>query len=416
MKKYFEIILFVVVLGFVGVAKTQQSEPVPYVIMVSFDGFRHDYVEKFDAPNLKAFINEGVAAEAMIPSYPSKTFPNHYTLVTGLYPDHHGLVDNTFYDKDLDLQYSIGNRERVENPAFYGGLPLWQLVQQNGMKSASYFWVGSEAPVAGEFPTYYHQYDGSVPNEDRVEAVINWLKLPETERPHFISLYFSLVDDAGHDNGPDHEETGKAVQEADRMLGLLKSGVDELDLPVDIILVSDHGMEPIYPKRENFIVLGDLMDKIGNPNARVINNGSHAHIYLNENDNAQEIINRLSKGAKKYQAYLKSDLPEHMHYGTHERIGDIVIVVEPGHSISTESRINYSMEKPTTRGAHGFDPYATENMGAIFYASGPSFKKGLKIEKFENVNVYPLVAEILRLKNIPKVDGDLKVLRKTLNP
>ncbi len=188
MKKYFELIVLIGVLCVVAVSKASQQKEVPYVIMVSIDGFRHDYVEKFDAPHLKAFIKEGVAAEYMLPSFPSKTFPNHYSLVTGLYPGNHGLVDNNFYDPQTDLSYSTRNRKSVENPAFYGGLPLWQLVQKAGLKSASYFCVGSEAPVAGSFPDYYHIYDGKVPNEDRVEAALDWLALPDAERPHFITL------------------------------------------------------------------------------------------------------------------------------------------------------------------------------------------------------------------------------------
>ncbi len=414
MKKYFEIILLIFVLGFVAIAKTVQQEPTPYVIMVSFDGFRHDYVENYNAPNFKAFIKEGVAAEAMIPSFPSKTFPNHYSLVTGLYPDHHGLVDNTFYDSELDLQYSIGNRERVENPAFYGGLPLWQLVQQNGMKSASYFWVGSEAPIAGEFPTYYHRYDGKVPNEERIAAVIDWLELPEQERPQLISLYFSLVDDAGHSYGPDHEETKKAVLEADRLLGLLKTGVDKLNLPTNIILVSDHGMEPIYPQKENYIDFTELTKGLDMTKVRAINNGPHAHFYVKDNETKQATLETLKSRANKYKVYLKENLHDHMRYGSHERIGDILVVVEPGHYISSARRIKNNIDNEVTRGEHGFDPYTTTTMGAIFYANGPNFKKGLKIEKFENVNVYPLVANILGITQLPKIDGELDILKPIL--
>ena len=194
MNKYFELIILIAVLGFVAIAKTSEKHEPAYVLMISFDGFRHDYVEKYDAPHFKAFIEKGAKAEALTPSFPSKTFPNHYSLVTGMYPGNHGLVDNSFYDEELDVVYRASKRELVENPAFYGGLPLWQLTQQNGMKSASYFWVGSEAPVAGSFPDYYYIYDGSVSNEARIDEVVRWLNLPEEDRPHFISLYFSLVD------------------------------------------------------------------------------------------------------------------------------------------------------------------------------------------------------------------------------
>lgn len=413
MKKYFEIILLIVVICFVGMAKTSQVTPTPYVIMVSFDGFRHDYVEKYNAPNFKEFIKNGVAAKSMIPSYPSKTFPNHYSLVTGLYPDHHGLVDNTFYDQQLDLRYSISNRERVENPAFYGGLPLWQLAQQNGMKSASYFWVGSEAPVAGSFPNYYHTYSDDIDNETRVNATIDWLKLPQADRPQFITLYFSLVDSQGHSFGPDHEETKAAVLEADRLLGLLKAGVNQLNLPVDIIIVSDHGMEPIYPKRENYIDFSELTQGM-NSEVMAINNGPHAHFYIDDGKLKEETYKQLKRKEKKFKVYRKEELPKHLNYGSNDRIGDLIIIVEPGHYLSTSGRIKNNIEKQITRGEHGFDPYTTPTMGAIFYANGPSFKSGLMIEKFENVNVYPLVAKILGIENLPEIDGRLEVLEHVL--
>src|SRR5688500_9149888 len=164
-----------------------QAKDTPYVILVSFDGFRYDYVEKYDLPNFKSFIKKGSASDGMIPSFPSKTFPNHYTLVTGLYPGHHGLVDNAFYDPTLHQYYAIRDRAAVHNPAYYGGTPLWQLAQQQGLKTASFFWVGSEAPIQGKYPDYYFDYDESVPNKKRVDQTVAWLKLPPTERPHFIS-------------------------------------------------------------------------------------------------------------------------------------------------------------------------------------------------------------------------------------
>jgi len=413
-KRYFEVILLILVIGFVAVAKTKQNNQAPYIIMVSFDGFRNDYVEMYNPPNFKSFIDNGVAAEAMIPSYPSKTFPNHYTMVTGLYPDNHGLVDNSFYDKTLDLQYSIGNREIVENPAFYDGLPLWQLVQQNGMKSASYFWVGSEAPIGGDFPDYYTIYDGGVPNENRIDQIIDWLKLPRSERPNFITLYFSLVDSQGHSSGPDHPKTKQSVLEADRLLGKLKEQADQLDLPVNIIVVSDHGMEPIYPKKENYIDVSSIKEKLEGSDIRMVNNGAHAHFYLGGNDDEDQLIQELKEDARDFEVYRKSELPEHLNYGTNHRIGDVMMIMEPGHYISSSSRIKNNIENNITRGEHGFDPYATKHLGAIFYANGPDFKKGLKIDKFENIHIYPMIAKLLGIKNYPKIDGKRTVLNDIL--
>ncbi len=409
MRKYFELILFVCVLGFVACTKSDKQEaPAPYVILISFDGFRDDYVEKFDAPHFKEFIGKGASATSMTPSFPSKTFPNHYTIVTGLYPGNHGLVDNNFYDKPLDARYSMGNRDLVENPAFYGGLPLWQLVQEHGMKSASYFWVGSEVKIKGRFPDYYHKYDGDVPNETRIEETIKWLNLPEAERPNFISLYFSLVDSQGHAAGPDSPKTGEAVLEADRLLGLLMEELEQVDLPVNVIITSDHGMRTVPNTKENLIAWQDIFEGLDADTYRFVSNGAHGHVYVEDEEDKSEIYKVLQSRADHFRVYLKEDFPEEWHY-QHDRIGDILFTMEPGYYISARGRRERQIANGGVTGQHGFDPYVTPEMGAIFYAQGPNIKAGTQLEPFENVNVYPFVAHILGIKEYPKVDGDLSV-------
>jgi predicted AlkP superfamily pyrophosphatase or phosphodiesterase len=411
MKKYFELIILIVVLGFVSIAKTRElQQETPYVIMISFDGFRHDYVEKYDAPNFKKFIAEGASAEAMIPSFPSKTFPNHYSLVTGLYPGNHGLVDNSFYDKELDLQYGIGNRSMVENSAFYGGLPLWQLVQQNGMKSASYFWVGSETAIAGSFPDYYHIYDEKIKNEDRITAVIDWLNLPKSERPNFISLYFALVDSQSHRTGPNSEETKQTVLEADRLLGLLMEELKNVDLPVNVIITSDHGMNEIQPKDENLITYEDVLKGLNQKEFRFVSNGAHAHFYVQDKANIDQIYNGLKTKENHFKVYKKDEFPANWHYNN-ERVGDILVTMDADYYLTSASNKARQIAASITRGEHGFDPYVTEDMGAIFYANGPNIKADAKLPKFENVNVYPLVAQILGITQLPEIDGKLEVLK-----
>ena len=410
--KYFEVYLLVAVIGFIVFFKIQQKDTKPYVILVSFDGFRHDYVEKFNAPNFKAFMTQGISAEAMLPSYPSKTFPNHYTIVTGLYPGHHGLVDNNFYDPVLDMEYGVSKREAVENPVFYGGLPLWQLVQRNGMKSASYFWVGSEAPVAGSFPDYYHIYDGSVPNEKRINGVIDWLNLPEKDRPHFISLYFSLVDTQGHAFGPNSAKTKEAVLEADRLLGLLVAQVDALKMPVNIVLVSDHGMNEIQPKVENYFTVSELLNGLDTSRFRFVNNGTHGHFYTEDKDYLKEIASTLKTkpGSQHFKVFFKDEIPTHWHYSQHYRVGDLFIKMNPGYYLTSSAKKQSIIQNKQVRGEHGFDANETVDMGGIFYAKGPAFKSGLKIKKFSNVHIYPLIAQILKIRKLPKIDGKLEVL------
>jgi len=406
MKKYFELIILIGVVCFVAVSKASQKTEPPYVIMISIDGFRHDYVEKYNTPNLKAFIEEGAKAEYMLPSFPSKTFPNHYTLVTGLYPGNHGLVDNTFIDTGLDLKYQIRDRKMVENPAFYGGLPLWQLAQQNGMKSASYFWVGSETPVAGSFPDYYHIFDGKVPNDDRVNSVLDWLKLPERERPHFITLYFSLVDSQGHDTGPDAPETGKTVLEADRLIGELMKGLKSIDLPVNVIVTADHGMNPVPETDETMLTTEALLTDVDKELFQFSNSGTHAHLYMHDKANTDEVYNALKKKEGRFTVHKKEEFPEAWHY-QNPRVGDIFVSVKPGNYLTTRRRKAFVLQRGATQGQHGYDPRSTPDMRTIFYANGPNIKAGVTVPGFENVDVYPFVAHILGISTLPEIDGDI---------
>lgn len=381
--------------------------------MVSFDGFRHDYVEKYNTPNIKEFIKQGAAAEVMRPSFPSKTFPNHYTLVTGLYPGNHGLVDNTFYDKGRDTFYSIRQRAKVEDSYYYGGLPLWQLVQQNGMKSASYFWVGSEARIEGEFPSYYHRFDDTVPHKNRVNAVFDWLKLPEAERPHLMTIYFSMVDTQGHEYGPNGQKTKEAVMEADSLVGMLVEGLKKIDLPVNVILVADHGMYEMQNKPEYFIYQEDILAGLPKDDFIFVNNMTHANIFVKNKAKEDSIYNVIKARESHFKVYKKAEIPAKLNFNTHPRIGDLFFVVEPAYSIYSKESL---AKKPETRavwGVHGFDPSITPEMGAIFYAKGPNIKAGVKIPAFDNIHVYPFVAAILGITP-PKVDGDIKVLEGIL--
>ncbi|HSI68953.1 MAG TPA: ectonucleotide pyrophosphatase/phosphodiesterase, partial [Gillisia sp.] len=309
--------------------KTEKS----YVLLVSFDGFRHDYVEKYDAENFKKFIAEGSAAKSLIPSFPSKTFPNHYSIVTGMYPGNHGLVGNIFYDSIRNTTYSIGNREVVEDPFYYGGTPLWQLTQENGYKSASYFWVGSEAPVKGSYPDYYYRYNEEIPNKERIEQVMKWLELPEQERPRFISLYFSLVDSEGHATGPDSGELALSVKEADFLIGDLMEKLKEVDLPVDVIITSDHGMKQVEVKSS---IDPDPILKEVPSEANIIRDQIISHVYL-----PKELVESTYKILKtkeaNFRVYKKEEMPENLHYNYNYRIGDILLLADPGYIFNNKS-------------------------------------------------------------------------------
>ena len=384
-----------------------QSHQKPYVILVSFDGFRYDYASRFNLPNFRQFIDNGASAEGLIPAFPSKTFPNHYSIVTGLYPGHHGLVDNNFYDQKLRQRYAMKERTTVENPDFYGGTPLWQLAQQQGLRSASFFWVGSEAPVQGEYPTYYFPYDESVKNEKRIEQVIAWLTLPEDERPQFISLYFSLVDTEAHKTGTQSGRLERTLHQADSLLSKLMSGLKVLNFPVNVIIVSDHGMLELRQQEQSYITLRDLIN-VRDSSIIIVNGGTQVHVYHNNPDSLYRVFKTKEKN---YRTYKRDDFPSHWHYN-HYRTGDILLTANPGYYFQAVARNFGSADYPVF-GVHGYDPAEVKEMMGIFYAIGPNIKSGTRLPAFENVHVYPLIAKILGL-NPPKTDGDFNVLKPVL--
>lgn len=374
---------------------TEQQQK-PYVILISVDGFRYDYAEKHGATFLQSFAKEGVRAASMIPSFPSLTFPNHYTIATGLYPSHHGLVDNRFYEPVTGEEYSMSKADKVRSGKWYGGTPLWVLAEQQQMLSASYFWVGTEAPIKATPATYYYLYNEVTPIEKRIETVVNWLRLPAEQRPHFISFYFPEVDHKGHSYGPDASQTGAAVRWVDSAIYRLTEEVKKTGLPVNFIVVSDHGMTNV-----------DTVNKLRLPfidtsKAVVIPGSEIAHIYVKEKTDIKSLYRSLKKGAEKYTVFLKKKMPARLHYGRKDdafgRIGDILLIPDwPQIFVAQGARA-----KP---GAHGFDPYKVKDMHALFYAWGPAFKKGTVTNSVRNVDVYPVVTKILGLPYQHKIDG-----------
>lgn len=399
------LVTFILLSGF---TRAQQNSK-PYVVLVSFDGFRHDYVNNFNPPTFKKFIAKGSQAEALIPSFPSKTFPNHYTIVTGLNPGNHGLVDNTFYDRQRNVTYGMRKQELVVDPYYYGGVPLWELTKQNGMKSASYFWVGSEMSDEKRRPDYYFPFDDSIDPTKKVDQVIDWLKLPEGERPHLITLYFSSPDHEGHDYGPHAEQTKQAVLKADSLLNRLMTGIESTKLPVNVILVSDHGMYELTVKEETYIFIDELIDR-KNPSVKLANGGTQTHVYISDSKKRDSVYAVLKKQEGKFIVLKKEEFPDRWQY-QHERVGDLLLEAKPGFYIREGSRERFmkSAKMGSKTGVHGYDPEVTTDVRGIFYAQGPNIKSGITVKPFQNIHVYPLVAKILGLP-LPKIDGKPEVL------
>lgn len=374
----------------------QPAPPRPYVVLESLDGFRYDYAEKYHATHILEIARAGAAAEAMIPSFPTITFPNHISIVTGQYPGHHGLVANSFWDPLRKQLYEMKNS--AVDGTWYHYKPLWVLAEEQKVKAASMFWPTADAEIGGVRPSYWLKYDGAFPNQKRVDQVLEWLRLPEAGRPHFITVYFSDTDGAGHRFGPDSHETAQAVAEVDKMVGRLWDGIRQISLPVNMIVVSDHGMQNVT----GTVNLSDYADM---SQVRVVNEGPMLLLYSPDAATTEKMYAKLHGRSPKFDVYRRQETPARWHYRDSERIGDLVVYVHGG-----AVAVTGIPGRAPSRGNHGFDEQEFKTMDAIFYAAGPNVRPGVQLKPFENVNVFPFITRILGLENPPGLDGSFSVL------
>ncbi|NNE71669.1 MAG: sulfatase-like hydrolase/transferase [Rhodothermales bacterium] len=399
-------LLLALVLLLSACSSTDREPSDQTLILISFDGFRADYLDTFDVPNLRALAAGGVwARDGIKPVFPSKTFPNHYAIATGLYPANNGIVANTMYDERRDAWFRISDRDAVEDPYWWDGEPIWVTAELQGMTAATYFWVGSEAPVKGVQPTYWFRHDASVPGAERVDQVLDWLDLPESERPQMITLYFSGTDTAGHIWGPHARRTGDAIEAADRQLGRLLEGLERRGIrdETNLVLVSDHGMAEVDP--DQVVYLEDYLDRgVG----RFVDYSPVLAIRVDDDDVAR--VRRDLSRAPGLDVLSDRDLAE-LNYTDHWRIPSVIALAHEGWTIYS-SRAFHRQAGPANPGNHGYHP-DLESMRSLFIANGPAFKNGLEVEPFENVHLYELMTRILGLTPAPN-DGDPAVTQSFL--
>tara|TARA_B100001750_G_scaffold58101_1_gene45937 strand:+ start:702 stop:1859 length:1158 start_codon:yes stop_codon:yes gene_type:complete len=381
------------------------SDADEYVLLISMDGFRYDYLDKANTPNFDKLVNTGVSAKALIPVFTSKTFPNHYSIATGMYAENHGLIANTFFANDLNKQYSIRDRNAVENGAFYGGEPIWVTAESQNVISASYFWVGSEAVIKGQQPTYWKKYNQKVSFESRIDSVISWYSKPVQSRPRLILLYFHEPDWTGHEYGPNSNETISQIENMDNVFGNLITKISKLSIynNLNIIIVSDHGMTEVNPHSTiDLSLVTDLS------NMRV--NGSGPTVFISSESKKQlKQTYKQLKNIDNADVYWKQNIPKRFHYRNHVRIPDLLVLANEGWSL-----MPLGHGSSTPKGSHGYDNQL-DNMKAIFMAKGPSFKKGYRRDEFENIHIYPLITHILGIKSYPNIDGDLEQVKDLLS-
>ena len=407
MKKHCLLVFFITLFYF----SCGQGQQDAYVLLISFDGFRADYLDMYNTPNFDTFIKNGVGAVGMKPSFVTKTFPNHYSIATGMYAENHGLVGNHFYDPVLDENYTMSDRSKVEDPKFYGGEPIWVTAEKQGVKTASYFWVGSEAPIKGVYPSRWKRYDHDFPFEARIDSVADWFSLPVSERPRLCLLYFHEPDGAGHDFGPESPETGRMVTHMDSIFGIIVEKMSNLDIypQLNIIAVSDHGMAEISSDRT--VNLSDYTD-IG----AVIQEGSgpYAMLYSESEGEVEKAVVALKK-APHISVFLKKEIPDRFHFKNHYRIKEALLLAEEGWYIK-----NQAISSSDTAGAyvpaggtHGYDNILM-SMHTLFAAGGPDFQNGIISEPFENIHLYPMIAHILDIEPNPEIDGKIDNIRHLL--
>jgi predicted AlkP superfamily pyrophosphatase or phosphodiesterase len=382
------------------------------LILIGIDGFRWDYLELHSAPNIERLGREGVQADGLIPVFPSKTFPNHYSIVTGLYPDHHGIVANNIRDRELGT-FALSDRNAVEDGRWWQGEPIWSTSERQGVRTATYFWPGSEAEIAGFRPSYWKKFDNSVPGDQRVDTVLEWLELPSEKRPRLLTLYFSDVDTAGHTFGPESEETRQAVARVDGFVGRLLDGLDALNLPqpVDLLIVSDHGMAEMSRQRVVF-----LEDAIAIEELDII---ARSCILMAQPTAAArpDLAARLD-ALPHLHASTRESLSQHEHFadlnfGRHPRVPEIVADADVGWWIE-RSRSEFAERQRFSLGMHGFSPVNRE-MHGLFIAHGPSFEQRAQRPATSNLHLYELMAAVLQIEPAPN-DGDAAVARTFLAP
>ena len=362
------------------------------LILISVDGFRWDYLRYANTPNLDEFIDEGVQSEGMIPPFPSKTFPSHISIVTGRYPEEHGILSNRMYDPVFNEYYYIGqNSKPVLEGKWYEAEPIWVTSERQNKKAMTMFWPASESEIMGVRPSEYFVYDESISNSERVNQILKWIDYPKNKKANFFSLYFSEIDSKGHYYGPNSTEVNSAIEKIDQTLGQLIVGLKSRDVydDINIIITTDHGMAST--SKDSVIFLDDYIDL---KDIEVIDWGPASAILPKVE--TKSIYSKLVDAHPKLDVFLKGELPKELHYNNHRRIQPIIAIAQEHWSI-TDRATYISNPDRYNGGNHGY--YSSyESMRGIFLARGPGFKKGFKGPGFSSIHLYELMCYLLKIE------------------
>lgn len=382
-----------------------EDDKAPIVILVSLDGFRWDYPDRGYSPVLQSISQAGVRGASLKPQFPSMTFPNHYSIITGLLPVHHGIIANYFANKFSNSHFSLKQPE-VLNSQWYNGEAFWETARRNGIITASYFWPGSEIDIEYRRPDYYFTYEHNKPYEDRVSQALKWLSMPDSSKPRFITLYFDETDSKAHNYGTDSDELNNGIKRVDNMIAILDSGITALGLGnvVNLIVVSDHGMADI--SEDKIISLKSLFDYDENIDITELSTMAFINPPVDRKLEIYKIIKSKEYG---FKAYLKEEIPERFNFRHHPFIGDIVVFADKGWIFNKDGKWNKKYVA-----THGYDN-KDMNMQGIFFAKGPAFKSNYRTSAIDNLDIYPLLCKIFDIYPSKNIDGNLLNIIHILN-
>jgi predicted AlkP superfamily pyrophosphatase or phosphodiesterase len=390
-------------------ATTPASEPP--LILISLDGFRWDYTELYpsESSTLRALKKDGASARALIPVFPSNTFPNHYSIVTGLYPAKHGVVNNDFFDPAIGTIFRYNQPNAARDPRWWGGEPIWATAIKQGRKAATAFWVGSEAEVAGVRPTFWQHYDYSIPFEKRLDELVRWLTLPPAERPAMVAFYFEETNAAGHRHGPNSPQVAAAIKLLDERITTMLARLRAEKIEPNLLIVSDHGMTSTSAER---VVI--LEDHIARDTVQIDSDGTALGLRPLKGDVASLL--HAFANVPHVKAYRAEELPAHFHFHGNARIAPLWILPDEGWHVVARGTFDRLRARFAATGYvagdHGYDPALT-SMHGILIAHGPAFRRGAEVSAVENIHLYNLMCAVLKLKPA-KNDGDDRLVNTLL--